>query len=704
VVRHPSAAPADRDDGLTLAVMALAFAASQVAAFLLLRLGFRDLTGLGLGVIGLAGLLFGAPAVLYAFTGRWGGWSGPWWRGAPFLTIALVPGLGLLGWLAAQTGFNPLPLLIVAGWICAVVVLVLWLRHGRPWASLLFLLFAVFFAQVVLTGRHPALLPEMLISESGGHIDNAFHASLANMRVIYGVPSTGLDGTPLLAYHDLSHWLIGHMGTLLGGDAPTMYALAYPALIAPLALVAISGLAVVVRRRLWPAGRAHIPLRRDVVFWGLLALGVFSALPKPLWAGMGMDPERLFRSESLALGVAFTLLGAAMLLAFTDAWWARPRQPSPMDALFLLAVLPLLAILVGTAKSSQLAIAVPVAGWLWWRLRLYRQPLWVVAAALTGLATALTYTAVSLNDPNYARLVPMAFFAQDVSALGILLFVPLGFAWSWAAIFLLLRRAGARRARDLPAIIRDRRALVAEALVVAVVAAIAIVAVLALPHRGSALFLDFQRWLAVPIVMGMASTATWALPGRRRSIGVVALAIAAAVLLGLNIALRTTMRLESNTLLPRTLLMAQQQASAAGQSPQAARAAALGWDGLAPVMAELAAWPLAEKRDALLYIPRDVTAYWGHRPCREIPFFAPALTGIALIDGLPADDCEDAQYYGYGIYAGLRDAARGPLDPAALCAGAARWGMRWVAIISPAPGGGYAVQRLDCGGAAAPPS
>lgn len=64
----------------------------------------------------------------------------------------------------------------------------------------------------------------------------------------------------------------------------------------------------------------------------------------------------------------------------------------------------------------------------------------------------------------------------------------------------------------------------------------------------------------------------------------------------------------------------------------------------------LANLPLLEKQKTLLFIPQSNRLYWELEPnCESTALIAPAITGIAMIDGLPKVGCE-AKGYGYEIY------------------------------------------------------
>ena len=75
------------------------------------------------------------------------------------------------------------------------------------------------------------------------------------------------------------------------------------------------------------------------------------------------------------------------------------------------------------------------------------------------------------------------------------------------------------------------------------------------------------------------------------------------------------------------------------------------------LLREIDKMPLAEKRKSLLFIPQDNLYFWQLSDIgrRRIPFAAPALSGIAMIDGLPPVEFNaDLIYYGYRSYQ-LRD-------------------------------------------------
>lgn len=67
-------------------------------------------------------------------------------------------------------------------------------------------------------------------------------------------------------------------------------------------------------------------------------------------------------------------------------------------------------------------------------------------------------------------------------------------------------------------------------------------------------------------------------------------------------------------------------------------------------LSEIAKMPIDKKKKTLLWIPKSNQEYWNSMTnCRAIPFIAPSLTGIAMLDGVLPENCQELNY-GYSVY------------------------------------------------------
>ena len=123
-----------------------------------------------------------------------------------------------------------------------------------------------------------------------------------------------------------------------------------------------------------------------------------------------------------------------------------------------------------------------------------------------------------------------------------------------------------------------------------------------------------------------------------------------------------------------------------------------------PVLSSLDQMSPAEKRRSLLFIPKSDRQYWDllHGPYwpKDGPFVAPSLSGLAMIDGLPVPAKNDPWTgHGYHHYS-KSDASRvqPPLSQylPALRSRCARMGFRQLIVVSNRPDGSTEIERYDC--------
>jgi hypothetical protein len=93
-----------------------------------------------------------------------------------------------------------------------------------------------------------------------------------------------------------------------------------------------------------------------------------------------------------------------------------------------------------------------------------------------------------------------------------------------------------------------------------------------------------------------------------------------------------------------------------GSSSASVSPALLGRQEMLSCLHSLATMPMTQKRDSLLYIPKSNRAYWADLRQKNssegaVSFLAPALTGIAMIDGEPEyDDLSPTRRLDYGFW------------------------------------------------------
>jgi len=433
-----------------------------------------------------------------------------------------------------------------------------------------------------------------------------------------------------------------------------------------------------------------------LLFWFLAAAGVIGVLPR----GVPVEPLRaalIFASESYGLAIAVALLGVAAVSAFSRDIATVP-QVRRIDVLLGFVFLCALPSVIGLLKISVMMLLVAAAVWFFVRLRLYRYK--ILAAAFIYALIFLYWDWLFIYTREYGRRSGIAPFSELKALVGFTwwsyywLFC---YAWTLLFVTLRLREEGARTLGELWAAFREHRLLDVE--FVLIIAAVGSVPEILLGDYSSLhYFTDDQHWLALGLTLAFVLR-----PASSERRGNLATPAAAPVtargqfqaadarqtswlnritmqqvwasLLGLLVV--GTLTLNTSVLLSGVagILKASLELSPAATSPLEAA-----WNGnlsqarqildrqvavveqrmrtdkhIITVLRGLDRLPVEEKRRTLLYIPKTNLQFWdllhtAYSP-KVGPFVAPALSGIAMLDGLywPSKD-DPWSVYGYEEY------------------------------------------------------
>ncbi|MDO8502324.1 MAG: hypothetical protein Q7S20_10820 [Gemmatimonadaceae bacterium] len=707
------------------------------------RIGFDNPVAPVALSLGLSLFLCAAPLWLTRIARREHVGKGNWWSSQAALTLACLVLTAIAGIGARGAGTVLALVIALAGFGLAAFTLVRWLPRGRPASTILFLagsvLFTIWSAGVTWGSRYKMpLYWETLSFRANVHHDPLYYASMANMLETYGVASTGLDGLPVIHYHYGSAWLYAKWADLIGTDVLTFYSLGYPIVVIPLFLGALLLLAVELR---FAFGRdeASASLRGDYRTWLVVAAATIGLIPTSALDALTVWNANVLVSESYLIGIPVLLLviGAALAFWLNDARRAVvPRLPADTDKaesgpargdalVFLLVFIPVSLAVLGFLKVSLMLILFGVALYFALRLGLWKRWMGVAACVAGIVAVSFTYSRVSLASHN-GGVSWLNFLRFEVVANWQQFFPLVHMLWSWLYIAGRLWEEGIRDFAGLREAFRARRILDVEF--------VALVALLGfLPgevfsiHGGSAIyFSDVQRWVALSFILSrlgiwvrhwratQPGSATSA-PGRGfravRLSTLLAIVVAApfAVTLALNTFQWPLRVLRANVALRRELLaLGGKGAASSGVRALADRVTlAEGlrrttYYPLVSALREIRALPLAERRRAALFIPQSNRLYWGmfdaDDRCDFVSLVAPAVSSVAMIDGMPAAGCKMTTQYNMTVYTS-RSRPQLPSDTTrvAVCARARAKGFDEVIVLNAGDGRTPRRYRIECG-------
>ena len=627
-----------------------AMAVVLAAVYWVSRVGFDNPIPPVINALGLSLFLVSAPLFVTRLVRR----SLPhaWWTSQSVVTVLCIMVTILAGLIAGRTRVSPALLFVSAGFILSSWTFVRWAltpgERGRASMALIAgaTVFTVWCAGVVWGSRYKMpLFWETLSFKANIHHDTFYYASIANMIETYGVPSTGLDGIPLIHYHFGSPWLFAKWADLLGTDVLSFYSLGYPVIVLPLFFSSLLLFSAEIRAAL--ATDTVSALRSDWRAWLVFLAATAGFIPTSALDALAVWNSNTFVSESYLIGMAVFFLTLGAGLAFGMRHKTESQHPNWNGAGFLIVFVPAMLAALGFLKVSLMLLAFVLAVYLAVRLKWHRRPMVVLSVLVSAGVVFFTYRVVSLPAHN-TGVWPLHFMRHH-AAPGWQQFFPLfHFLWSWVYLAARAWEEGARDFRTLGSALRNGRLIDAEALAVVAIAGFIPGELIAI-HGGSAIyFSDVQRWLALSLIL--ARIGMWRRPSAARAetvrgaagirLSTVLLVFVAAPFVAtliVNLAQWPARVLRANITVRRDL---------------AAQPAA--YKPIVMALREISRLPKEQRRRSLLFIPHSSTQYWSmfaaDDRCGFTPLVAPAIASVALLDGMPGPTCEVTDQYNMSIY------------------------------------------------------
>ena len=689
------------------------------------RIGFDNPIGPVVEALGVALFLVAAPLVITRLI-RGSERSG-WWTSQSLVMLMCIIVTLVAGIVAGRTGISVVPAIATVGAASALWTLIRWLRRDTVRASLAFIVgasaFSVWCAGVVWGSRYKMpLFWETLSHNANIHHDTFYYASMANMIETYGVPSTGLDGVPLIKYHFGSMWFYGKLADLLNTDVLSFYSLGYAIIVLPLFFASLLLFSTELRSLF--GRRDEVPMRRDWKVWLVVLAATVGLIPTDALDAFGVWNSNALISESylIAMPVFFLLLGVAL------AFWQSAREqgsvrPGAGSLLFLIVVVPATIATLGFLKLSFMVLSFALLLYVAVRLGLLRQAMVAACVVVSVIAVALTFPIVSLPAQNQG--ISILDFMRYNSAIGWQQFFPLiHLLWTWVYVAMRIWEDGARDTRELMNSIKSRRLVDVEVLLVIAIGGFLPGEIVSI-HGGSAVyFSDIQRWVALSFIIarvgiwvrewksrrGIASVEAQRPRGWRsvRLATVIAIFVAApfAVTMIVNLVQWPVRDLRGNLALRRELIARAGGASTGVRSLAERSKLAEGvrrspYYPIVTALRDIARLPEDYRRRTLLFIPQSNEQYWtmftADGRCTFTPLIAPGIAAMAMIDGMPSWGCKVSEQYNMPSYQPRMHAqTAAEVTDAALCAKARAKGFSQVLVLDAPGNSAPRRRRIDC--------
>jgi hypothetical protein len=632
--------------------------------------------------IGVALILINVPVVLSGALARKDRET-EWYRTYSFLwtiTFALIAAFGRL---AVGMTSSPSIALTIVGAAAFGVVLVRWLMSTSFLRAVLLLTGSAWFGTWtagVVWGRiyKSPLFMEMLIANGIVHHDGVTLAALGNMLRTYHSASMGLDGLPYMAYHWGTPWLFAQLSNLTSQSVLEFYQLGYAVTMIPLFFGGVLAFAVQMRRDRESSG---------FIFWTVFLAATMGLLPVTGLDALGVWTSNLTISESYAVAVPVALMLAATVATFWRQRGERllAQNGSILDFAFLALFVAGGLVTLGYIKISFMVLGFAAIVYAAFRVGALRRWPLVLILAWMIVWIAVTYQRVSLVA-HREGMVPFDFLKGFVPPVWWPFFILAQLFWSILFIVLRLRQENARTVANVVALVKARQILDVE--IVAAVAILGIIPGFILHIDGGSAFYfsDIQRWLSVGLLLAGAAT-LFPRIGRIRfnrlaTIGLIFVAAPFVVSTLRNSVYWTVRMLKANVELRHSLYPEAERASIVpglrslplltdSRKLSAGLLQSENYNAVQGLLS-LSRTPLAIKRHTAVFVPQSESKYWTilkrENACPFGGFVVPSLTGMSMVDGMPAADCKLSPYYGLSLFRKrTREQQPEDITPEAVC-------------------------------------
>jgi hypothetical protein len=375
-------------------------------------------------------------------------------------------------------------------------------------------------------------------------------------------------------------------------------------------------------------------------FWAVFCGSFAGMLPVRWLSQAGFYPDLGFSSVSYGISLLILLTVVPFIVSlFSRSQWDR------WEIAFVVMGIPLFATLVTSIKVPVGILA--VAAWCWIAVRLPNHRFSLGCSALltvSGFALAAYYSV-----PPMPRL--WAFFhyyRTHISDAARPWFFVVVFFWTIIYVYERIQETANDDALSSRKALKKGKLLDVELFVILVVLGLLPGSVLFLFGGGAEYFFDVHRWFSLPLVLALYprwsaqdiaplrfSTSRW------KSVVVLLL------FCGGGFAFKNTAEAVQR-MVELNLDLRDRFERIASSGERIAKFQAERLKLIARLAQENDSSRNLRKNKAL-YVPRDAL-FWNMLPhCEAVPFVGPALSGLAMVNGLPAPRCI-AENYGYSTY------------------------------------------------------
>lgn len=588
-----------------------------------------------------------------------------WFNSVAFISVLVLFVVFFLGLFSLLTGIKIIYLLLLLGFILLFLFLSDYFinfsgKHNIAYI-ILFILFAFWVGGLIWgTKYHGPLFYEKIIF-GFAHPDILFYTAVSNLIKTFGFPSTGLDGLPYLHFHWGSNWLFAYLSGLINVSTIKFYNLCYPVIFIPFYFK--NFLLFIV------------DFKRYKNFSPKLGLLLFALL---FIVYIGRNTFSDLGNEAYLMAISFAFLFFSILISFWQNLKNRNSNHSTADKLFLFLLIPFFIGTIGLMKISVGFLLFGLYGYLFLRMSWHRKKEFFISFINSFLVFIIIYIATS-NKSAIDGTITWFHLTEYIKSWNF--FFSIDYLFLWIFIFIILYKEKITTFYELKEAFWQKKLLEIEVFLVIAILGLLPGAVLNIAGGSDWYFSNFQKLFGLGLVLSYLSYFTdseeflyfsW----KKLKIGLVLIIffitidnisfiknyyISTSQLVVVDIVIREKIINpdEINFSAKKFVQEAWRKRGFMGILKSAVSSAKLSQPGLSKlenyelikILEKIGEMEYSEKRKTCIYIPKSNKIFWEMKIYQNLghvrPFIVPAITGMAMIDGLPQGELPDIRDYYY---------------------------------------------------------
>lgn len=376
------------DDKYTVIIFSSVLAIILSLIYLITRIGFPNPLSPVIKVLLLSFYIFGFPGFYRLVSSRTRlPYNTSYFTSDSFIALTNIFIVLLLSYFSPFIPFSIFYIFGTLGLIFILSVFIKWVSIKSFKKNIIFLLifgiFSVWMAAHIWgQGYQNPLVIENIIMDNV-HIDTIYHAAMSSMIKTYGIPSTGIDGIVFRPYHFGSHWIFAQLSKLLNMHVIDFYQLAYPVIFIPFLLQSILFFSLDLKKY-FHLEETNFSQIKVIIFWLVFFILLMDCIPVSSGLSMRYGLHTMSESYMVSLIFLFPFLTLG-IYSFNNNLTGVDNDNILKKIVSYIIILPMLTAIITLSKVSVGYLAFCVSVYLFIKLKLYREIIYIISIILTML-------------------------------------------------------------------------------------------------------------------------------------------------------------------------------------------------------------------------------------------------------------------------------------------------------------------------------